>query len=110
MTKSTALLLFAAAPLSCGFVWAQKTKTPQIVAPGYLESRKATVQFARTNKMTADGKAAIQQQRIRSVANWQGSFTFQGTPFPYTMVGGDPRKGGSTSVDTALISISFFFD
>jgi hypothetical protein len=112
MTKSTALLLFAAAPLSCGFAWAQNktVKTPQVVAPGFLESRKATAQFARTNKMTADGKAAIKEQRIRSVANWQGSFTFQGTPFPYTMVGGDPRKGGSTSVDTALISISFFFD
>ena len=112
MTKSTALLLFAAAPLSCGFAWAQKTplKTPQVVGPGFLESQKATARFARTNKMTDDGKAAIKQQRLRSVPNWSGSFTFQGTQFPYTMVGGDPRKGDTTDVDTALISISFFFD
>ena len=112
MTKSTVLLLFAAAPLSCGFAWAQKTptKTPLVVSDGFLESRKATARFSRTNKMTDDGKAAIKQQRLRSVPNWSGSFTFQGTPFPYTMVGGDPRRGDTTRVDTALISISFFFD
>ncbi|MDP8980906.1 MAG: hypothetical protein M3O35_09975 [Acidobacteriota bacterium] len=111
MNRSLTVFLFAAVSLSCGFAWAQnKMKTPQIVGPGFMDSQKATLRYARTNKMTNDGKAAIQQQRLRSVPNWSSSFTFKGTPFPYTMVGGDPRKGDTTRVDTALISISFFFD
>jgi hypothetical protein len=87
-----------------------QTRNPIQVDPGYLESLGAKLNFARTNKMTPDGKAAVAQQRIRSVPNWSGAFTFQGTVFPFTMVGRDPTKGGTADVETSLIPISFFFD
>jgi hypothetical protein len=86
------------------------TRAPIQVGSGYLESQGARMKFARSNKMTPDGKAAIQQQRIVSVRNWSGSFTYQGQVFPYTMVGNAPTRGGETEFETQLIPISFFFD
>jgi chitinase len=47
---------------------------------------------------------------VNSVPNFSSSFTFGGTTYPYTMVGADPKKGGATRVDAALVSIQFFFD
>jgi hypothetical protein len=47
---------------------------------------------------------------LRTVPHWSGSFTFQGTAYPYTMVGNAPGKGGITRVPTSVIPISFFFD
>jgi hypothetical protein len=86
------------------------TRQPIRVNSGYLESQGARLKFARSNKMSEDGKAAVQQQRIVSVRNWSASFTFQGQVFPYTMVGNAPTRGGETHFDTQLIPISFFFD
>jgi hypothetical protein len=102
-----ALLVFSG--LASGQAQVQ-TRSPIQVAPGYLEGLGAKLKYARTNKMTPDGKAAVAQQRIRSVPTWSGAFTFQGTVFPFTMVGRDPTKGGTADVDTSLIPISFFFD
>jgi len=85
-------------------------RQPIQVNSGYLESQGARMRFARSNRMSQDGKAAIQQQRIQSVRNWSGSFTFQGQVFPFTMVGNAPTKGDETEFDTQLIPISFFFD
>ena len=85
-------------------------KHPQIVNPGYLSQLGATTKYASANKLTPDGNAATKQQRVDSVQNFSASFTFQGTVFPYTMVGRDPQKGDTTRVETSLITIQFFFD
>ena len=93
--------------------WSQNTgvvKKPKIVNPGYMSQIGATVKYTSANKMTPDGNAATKQQRANSVPNFTNSFTFGGTVFPYTMVGRDPRKGDSTHVNTALVTIRFFFD
>ncbi|HYL98319.1 MAG TPA: hypothetical protein VEZ90_05140 [Blastocatellia bacterium] len=86
------------------------TRPPIQVGAGYLESQGAKVNFKSNNKMTPQGKAAMQQNQIISVRTFTQSFTFQGTVFPYTMVGNDPTRGGPTFFDTQLIPISFFFD
>jgi hypothetical protein len=41
---------------------------------------------------------------------FHGSFETGGTAFPYTMVGGDPRRGGETRIDTVLVPLTFVFD
>ncbi len=71
---------------------------------------RAGVKYSSLNKVTPDGNAATRQQRVNSVPNFPNSFTFGGTVFPYTMVGRDPKKGDTTQVETALVSIQFFFD
>ncbi|MBI3824864.1 MAG: hypothetical protein HY294_02590 [Candidatus Rokubacteria bacterium] len=45
-----------------------------------------------------------------NVPLWSGSFTFQGTTFPYTMVGTDPSAGSATSsVPVVIIPVKFSF-
>jgi hypothetical protein len=88
----------------------QQTRLPIQVGSGYLESQGAKMGSRSMNKMTPSGKAAMQQQQVITVPNWSGSFTYQGTAFPYTMVGNNPAQGGTTFFFTQLIPISFFFD
>ncbi len=85
-------------------------KTPQLVSESFLSSMGAKAKFGSSNKMSPGGNAAAKQQHLLSVPTFQGSFTFGGQTFPYTMVGNDPTHRGTTSVNTALISVSFFFD
>ena len=93
--------------------WAQNTnplKHPQIVNPGYMSQTGATAQFTSANKLTPDGNSATKQQRVNSVPNFTSSFTSSGATYPYTMVRTDPKRGGSTRVDTSLVTIQFYFD
>lgn len=70
----------------------------------------STPTYTRSNKLTPDGNAGTTQQRLRSVPNFSSSFTFQGQVFPFTMVGQDPHRLGTTMIDTSYVPISFFFD
>jgi len=93
--------------------WAQNPtplKHPEIVNVGYMSQTGATTKFTSVNKLTPDGNAATKQQRVNSVPNFMSSFTFGGTTYPYTMVGDDPKHGGSTHVPTSLVTIQLFFD
>jgi hypothetical protein len=45
-----------------------------------------------------------------TVPMWSGSFSFNGTTYPYTMVGTDPAAGsGNTIVPTEIIPLKFVF-
>jgi hypothetical protein len=69
-----------------------------------------TLKFARKNRMTRSAIAAAKQQHVRSIPFWSGSFTSGGAVFPYMMAGGDPRRGGTTVIETSIIPLSFVFD
>lgn len=43
---------------------------------------------------------------VISVPNFSRSFTFNGTNFPYTMVGNDPSLGHITTVPTKIVAVS----
>src|SRR5690348_8126718 len=73
---------------------------PMQADSNFFRSLLATPQFARASHMSADAVAGIVQGRIPSVPQFSSSFTFQGTVFPYTMVGDRPQKSGTTEVDT----------
>jgi hypothetical protein len=68
------------------------------------------------NRLSASTNAAVQNSaassplKVRSIPTFSGSFAFQGTTFPFTMVGRAPQKGGTTEIDTSYLAISFFFD
>jgi len=84
-------------------------KKPTPVPQGFLQQSGAILQFNSSNKMTAAGNAAVHQQHVVSVPYWMGSFTYQGTAYPYSMVGRNPKFGGTTEIDTSLIAISLVF-
>jgi len=94
-------------------VWAQNptaTKHPQIVSIGYMSQTGSTIQFASANKLSADANVATKQQRVNSVSNFARTFASGGASYPFTMVGNDPKQGGTTRVSTSLVTIQFFFD
>ena len=44
-----------------------------------------------------------------SLPTWNGSFTYQGTTYPYTMIGGDPANGGTTYTSVMIVPIDLQF-
>jgi chitinase len=76
--------------------------------------------FHRIDKLSPQIKTAFQtegssqaqgaQGAVRTVPHWTGSFTYNGTIYPYVMVGGAPQRGGTTQIKTQLIPINFVLD
>jgi hypothetical protein len=100
---------------SDSFGQTQKAVTPRLPVPvdaSFFRALGAAPKHTSSNKMSAAANAATKQQstRIVSIPNFSSSFTFQGTVFPFTMLGNRPEAGGTTEVPTSYVSISFFFD
>jgi len=60
--------------------------------------------------MSSDARTAMNQGRIFSVRHFSGAFAWQSKTFPYTLVGRNPKSGGSTVIPTQIIPISLFFE
>jgi hypothetical protein len=108
------LAVFCLLGSSC-FAQAQNATTPRLpvsVDASFFKSLNAAPKHTASNKMSAATNAATKQQatRIVSVPTFSSSFTFQGTVFPFTMVGNPPQAGGTTEIPTSYVPISFFFD
>jgi hypothetical protein len=100
---------------SDSFGQTHKAVTPRLpvaVDGSFFRALGTTPKHTSSNKMSAAANAATKQQplRIVSIPNFSSSFTFQGTVFPFTMLGHRPEAGGTTEVPTSYVSISFFFD
>jgi hypothetical protein len=67
----------------------------------------ADSQWAPTSSM----RATTPFWRIRTIPHWHSQFTdpTNGVTYPFTMVGSDPRLGGSTTVATTIIPLKFNF-
>ena len=122
MSWQAALL---ALPLLLATAFAQPSSAPskkgQLVpqVPGdFLEQTGAQPRFVRFNKIPADLTAALQAASaspalagaVRTIPFFSGAFTFKSTPYPYFMVGGDPRHGGETRVNTVAVPLNFYFE
>jgi len=83
---------------------------PIDAAGGFLQSQGAQPRFEAASKLSADSRVAVKQGRIFSVPHFTGSFAFEGTAYPYTIVGSKPQAGGSTEIPTQLIPISLYFE
>lgn len=82
-----------------------------IDAPGgFLQSQGAQPKFEASSKLSADAQIAVKQDRISSVPHFSGSFAWQGSAYPYTIVGNKPQAGGTTEVPTQIIPIAMFFE
>ena len=77
------------------------------------------LRFHRIDKLHPNVKAALMsgapsqagaQGAVTTVPHWMGSFTYNGTIYPYTMVGGAPTRGGTTRIKTQLIPVNFVLD
>ncbi|HEX9254661.1 MAG TPA: hypothetical protein VF938_03920 [Candidatus Angelobacter sp.] len=77
---------------------------------GFLQREGAQPKFEAVSKLSPDARAALKEGRIFSVPSFSGSFAWQGTNYPYTIVGGKPQAGGTTEVPVQLIPISLLFE
>jgi hypothetical protein len=66
--------------------------------------------YERDSRMSAQSVQAMAQQQLLSVPYFSGSFTLNGTTYPYTMVGRDPHRSATTFVNTSLLPVSIVFD
>ncbi len=116
MTRLATRVVWTVLLLS-GAGWAQsafKLKLPATIS-NIHELGVEQVKFLRMNKMSLGARAALNRESallplIASVPHWSGSFVYQGTLYPYTMVGTAPQTGAFTYVPTQMIPISMFFD
>ncbi len=53
---------------------------------------------------------AAQNSKHRTIPFWNGSFVSGGVTYPYQMAGGNPKRGGDTDINSALLPLNFFFD
>ena len=100
---------------SDSFGQTHKAVTPRLpvaVDGSFFRALGTTPKHTSSNKMSAAANAATTQAplKIVSIPNFSSSFTFQGTVFPFTMLGHKPQAGGTTDVPTSYVAISFFFD
>lgn len=91
-------------------VASQTGETPADAENGFLENQGAKPRFEAASKISSEGMAAVQQQRIASVPHFSGSFAVSGRTFPFTIVGSKPQSGGTTSVPTQIIVVTMFFE
>jgi hypothetical protein len=91
-------------------------RTPAKLTAQDADRIKHQTHFQRLNHLSPATRAMVQDgrhnapSRLRTFPNWQGSFTFGGTAFPYTMAGGAPTRGGETRLATSMIVLAFKFD
>jgi len=50
-------------------------------------------------------RAAQQAGTLQTLPYWQGSFSIKGKDYTYTILGGDPATGGSTTIPTVIVPI-----
>ncbi len=107
---AVAMVWLAGAP--AGMAQAQDPPvSPVIDAPGnFLQSQGALPRFEAAPKLSEDARLAMKQGRVLSVPHFTGSFAFQGTSYPYTIVGSKPQAAETTEIPTEIIPISLFFE
>jgi hypothetical protein len=86
------------------------------VSPDFVSNLQSKGQFLHGSKRTADAIGstgatvdAVTGPVISSVPIFNGSFNFQGTTFPYIMVGRKPSSNTTTHVKTALLPVILVF-
>lgn len=84
--------------------------TPIDAESGFLQVQGAQPRFQSASKLSSETLTAALQQRVSSIPYFSGSFAFQGSNFPFTIVGNKPQAGGSTQIPTQIISVSLFFE
>src|ERR1700687_2139555 len=92
---------------SDSFGQTHKAVTPRLpvaVDGSFFRALGTTPKHTSSNKMSAAANAATTQAplKIVSIPNFSSSFTFQGTVFPFTMLGHKPQAGGTKDGPTFL--------
>ncbi|HVT99710.1 MAG TPA: hypothetical protein VHE33_19575, partial [Acidobacteriaceae bacterium] len=87
-------------------------RQPAAVPGGYFSSLNSTPQHRAENRLSAAANVATQAQgqNVVSVPTFSSSFTSDGDSYAYTMVGQNPALRRTTSVPTAYVPLSFYFD
>ncbi|HWZ46372.1 MAG TPA: hypothetical protein VNW97_23065 [Candidatus Saccharimonadales bacterium] len=85
-------------------------QTPIDVEDNFLQGMGAQTRSEASSKMSAAARAAMQQNNLLTVPHFSGSFSYQGRPFPFLMVGGDPHQSATTTIKTQIIPISMSFE
>lgn len=91
-------------------------RTPPRLTPQVVERMKHQEHYQALNHLSPATKGLVRtgqhehSSRLAAIPSWRGSFSSEGTVYPYVMAGRAPARGGETKIDTSLIVVSFKFD
>ncbi len=85
-------------PLNKPIPWQQLT-------PKLHPSRNRPDLMARSAADQTRMKAAQQAGTLQTLPYWQGSFSIEGKDYHYTILGGDPTLGGTTTIPAVIVPI-----
>lgn len=85
-------------------------ESPPVLPPGQLRGLGTKGRFIKLDRLSASEKSAAQQLQFQSVPAWAGSFTFDGTEYPYAMVGKPPTQSGTSRTDVVIQPVRIVFD
>jgi hypothetical protein len=82
--------------------------------PPQMKMLRFTIKLASFCLLIALSAIPTTAQRQRAcctftLPTWQGSFSYQGNSYPYTMIGSDPALGGTTNTSVEIIPIDLQF-
>jgi hypothetical protein len=81
-----------------------------VAAPAFAQSANFPDDGVGTPKFVTSTNVITVPRTTNTIPHWTSSFTFQGTVFPFTMVGTNPATSNvTTTVPTVLIPIKFVF-
>lgn len=105
-----ALLIAAAVCPGASAQQGSRAQSPLDAEGGFLSSQGAQPRFESASKMSQRAELALRRQRILSVPYFSGSFAFEGSTFPFSVVGAKPQSGGTIRIPTQLKPVTLLFE
>lgn len=108
-----AILIFCL--LLASFSWSQTAKFQKPVQSQYLAEKlhprreRPDLRTRQSDAVQRRMQAAAKDGTLQTLPYWQGSFSVLGREYHYTIVGGDPSLGGTTTIPTVIIPIRLTF-
>ncbi len=85
-------------------------RAPIEIEDSFLQIAGAQAHFEASNKLSDMANRVLAQDRIISVPHFNSSFQFQARTYRFTIVGGNPQRGQTTTIPTQIIPLNLFFE
>jgi hypothetical protein len=83
---------------------------PQQVSGDYLKRSGARPMFEKLSLLTDEDLAALRNASTVTVPHFSGKFSYEGKTHRYTIAGGAPQDGGTTTIPTAIVPLRLVFE
>lgn len=83
---------------------------PQQASNDYLKSSGTKPMFERLSLLSDEDQTALRNATAVTVPHFSGKFNYEGRTHRYTIAGGSPQHGGTTTIPTAIVPLRLVFE